>query len=350
MNQQQNQGAISTPVSTNRNSSVTSAVVSQYGNNSPLDSFSNASPNPKDFPSKRRKSNKKSHLTPTQTSASTFSQQGQRSKVTTTMWEDENTICYQVEANGVSVVRRADNDMINGTKLLNVTRMTRGRRDGILKAEKIRHVVKIGSMHLKGVWIPFERALVMAQREKIVDLLYPLFVRDIQSIIQQDASGKYQQPQPPVQQQRQPHMPLTQPNAVSVPTNQEDSSNLLMVLTHAGVVMQQQGNYDSNSQISDTNHKDQPNEGNHLQQHQQRQLGDNQQQGEHLIQQHQIDHQSLRKASADKSQEKLNHSAGEVTASSHSHNNANNSHSEDSSKHGDDQNASANTSSSNLKD
>lgn len=46
----------------------------------------------------------------------------------------------------------SDNHMINGTKLLNVAGMTRGRRDGILKSEKTRHVVKIGPMHLKGVW------------------------------------------------------------------------------------------------------------------------------------------------------------------------------------------------------
>lgn len=109
---------------------------------------------------------------------------GIRPRVTTTMWEDEKTLCYQVDANNVSVVRRADNNMINGTKLLNVAQMTRGRRDGILKLEKVRHVVKIGSMHLKGVWIPFERALAMAQRENIVDLLYPLFVRDIKRVIQ----------------------------------------------------------------------------------------------------------------------------------------------------------------------
>ena len=49
----------------------------------------------------------------------------------------------------------ADNHMINGTKLLNVAGMTRGRRDGILKSEKLRHVVKIGPMHLKGVWYVF---------------------------------------------------------------------------------------------------------------------------------------------------------------------------------------------------
>lgn len=122
---------------------------------------------------------------------------GSRPRVTTTMWEDEKTLCYQVDANNVSVVRRADNNMINGTKLLNVAHMTRGRRDGILKSEKVRDVVKIGSMHLKGVWIPFERALAMAQREGIVDLLYPLFVRDIKQVIQQ---GSTTQPQANPQQ------------------------------------------------------------------------------------------------------------------------------------------------------
>lgn len=54
------------------------------------------------------------------------------------------------------LMRRTDNHMINGTKLLNVAGMTRGRRDGILKSEKLRHVVKIGPMHLKGVWWDFK--------------------------------------------------------------------------------------------------------------------------------------------------------------------------------------------------
>ena len=90
--------------------------------------------------------------------------------------------------------------MINGTKLLNVAGMTRGRRDGILKSEKMRHVVKIGPMHLKGVWfvslkrsigfslltgfrIPFERALDFANKEKITELLYPLFVHNIGALL-----------------------------------------------------------------------------------------------------------------------------------------------------------------------
>ncbi|CAN6605605.1 hypothetical protein TRVA0_003S00298 [Trichomonascus vanleenenianus] len=104
-------------------------------------------------------------------------------RVTTTLWEDEGTLCFQVEARGVCVARREDNNMVNGTKLLNVAGMTRGRRDGILKTEKVRHVVKIGAMHLKGVWVPFERALAFANKEKITDLLYPLFVHDIKKLL-----------------------------------------------------------------------------------------------------------------------------------------------------------------------
>lgn len=108
---------------------------------------------------------------------------GMKPRVTATLWEDEGSLCFQVEARGICVARREDNHMINGTKLLNVAGMTRGRRDGILKSEKIRHVVKIGPMHLKGVWIPFERALDFANKEKITELLFPLFVHNIAALL-----------------------------------------------------------------------------------------------------------------------------------------------------------------------
>ncbi|KAG2171531.1 hypothetical protein INT43_008257 [Umbelopsis isabellina] len=99
-----------------------------------------------------------------------------RPKLSTHLWEDEGTICYQVDARSICVARRQDNDMINGTKLLNVVGMSRGKRDGILKNEKGRVVVKVGSMHLKGVWITFARAKALAGQYKIIDMLYPLFV------------------------------------------------------------------------------------------------------------------------------------------------------------------------------
>ncbi|KAJ5026852.1 hypothetical protein PSV08DRAFT_389873 [Bipolaris maydis] len=108
---------------------------------------------------------------------------GAKTRLTASFWEDEGSLCFQVEARGVCVARREDNHMINGTKLLSVAGLGRGRRDGILKSEKTRHVVKTGPMHLKGVWIPFERALALANKEKITELLYPLFVHDIKQLL-----------------------------------------------------------------------------------------------------------------------------------------------------------------------
>lgn len=113
---------------------------------------------------------------------------GGKPRVTTTYWEDEGTLCFQVEAKSICVTRREDNDMINGTKLLNVAGMSRGKRDGILKGEKVRSVVKVGAMHLKGVWIPFERALEFANKEHITDLLYPLFVANIKTFLYHPAN------------------------------------------------------------------------------------------------------------------------------------------------------------------
>lgn len=150
---------------------------------------------------------------------------GIKPRVTTTLWEDESTTCFQVEARGFCVARREDNDMINGTKLLNVAGMTRGRRDGLLKGERNRHVVKAGAMHLKGVWIPYDRALDFANKERIVDLLYPLFVTDIKSVLYHPSSSQdmrstqdgqpqvsSQVPQVSIQQQQPQHLPAQQPH------------------------------------------------------------------------------------------------------------------------------------------
>ncbi|KAJ1728909.1 hypothetical protein LPJ61_003788, partial [Coemansia biformis] len=101
-----------------------------------------------------------------------------RARLTTTLWEDEQTLVYQVDCRGICVARRHDDNMINGTKLLNVVGMSRGKRDGILKNEKGRRVVKVGPMHLKGVWIPFDRARFLAEQFKVYDVLFPIFQPD----------------------------------------------------------------------------------------------------------------------------------------------------------------------------
>ncbi|CEP12951.1 hypothetical protein [Parasitella parasitica] len=102
----------------------------------------------------------------------------QRPKFSTSFWEEEGTLCYQVDANNICVARRQDNDMINGTKLLNVAGLSRGKRDGILKNENARVVVKVGPMHLKGVWITFNRAKELAHQFKLTEILDPLLLDD----------------------------------------------------------------------------------------------------------------------------------------------------------------------------
>ncbi|KAK9454210.1 hypothetical protein V1511DRAFT_460930 [Dipodascopsis uninucleata] len=187
-----------------------------------------------------------------------FPPPGMKPRVTTTLWEDEGTLCFQVEAKGVCVARREDNDMVNGTKLLNVAGMTRGRRDGILKSEKQRHVVKVGAMHLKGVWIPYDRALDFANKEKIVDLLYPLFVADIKTFLYHPANyartaqvmaaaerrkqESYPQAQVQVhnQSQAQSQAPIAQNQSQTVQTSDDITSQ------HAQV--QNQGQSSPNSQ------------------------------------------------------------------------------------------------------
>ena len=100
-------------------------------------------------------------------------------RVTSTLWEDEESLCIQVETEGICVARCEDNHMINGKELLKVAGIPQDRRDNILKAEKTRHVIKTDPPHLKGVWILYERALELAVSEGVVDKLYPLFVHDI---------------------------------------------------------------------------------------------------------------------------------------------------------------------------
>jgi protein SOK2 len=104
-------------------------------------------------------------------------------RVTTAFWEDKGTLCFQVKVQKVCIARREDINMINGTRLLDVSRMSRGRCDGILKAQKHWIVVKVGAMNLKGVWISYEHAIALAKRESIVDALFSLFVVYIKSLL-----------------------------------------------------------------------------------------------------------------------------------------------------------------------
>ncbi|EEQ37500.1 putative transcriptional regulator [Clavispora lusitaniae] len=125
-----------------------------------------------------------SSLSPTLSMPKSNQRKISKPRITTIYWEAESTTCFQVKAGKVVVSRREKDDYVNGTKLLNVTGMSRGKRDGLLKTEKGRIVVRNGPMNLKGVWIPFHRASEIARNEGVDQLLYPLFVSNIREFYQ----------------------------------------------------------------------------------------------------------------------------------------------------------------------
>ncbi|KAL2918929.1 hypothetical protein HK105_201763 [Polyrhizophydium stewartii] len=96
---------------------------------------------------------------------------GQAPRFYTYLWEEQHTLVYQVEVDGFAIARRADNSMVNGTKLLNLAGLTRGKRDGLLKNVRGRQVVKIGPMHIKGVWVPLRKARELADQFAVAGLL-----------------------------------------------------------------------------------------------------------------------------------------------------------------------------------
>jgi len=111
-------------------------------------------------------------------------------------WEDKNTFVFQLKVGTLTLSRRIDNHTVNGTKLLNIGGLTRGRRDGILKNEKERNVIKHGPLNLKGVWIPLSRARLITEKHKITPEINIILEDDPSKYLDEDSQmelkGKYE--------------------------------------------------------------------------------------------------------------------------------------------------------------
>lgn len=106
--------------------------------------------------------------------------------VSATLWEEEGTLLFHVTTgDGLKMIRREDNHMINGSKLLDaVPGMSHDKKNKILEDEKVKHaVLEAPSYDLLGTWIPFDRALDLANREGITELLYPIFVNNLGALL-----------------------------------------------------------------------------------------------------------------------------------------------------------------------
>lgn len=108
---------------------------------------------------------------------------GYKFRMTVSKWQDERTYCFQVAVRGTIVACHEDDHMINASRLLVVANITRSRRDELLKSEPTLHIHRNDVPHLRGTWMPFERALELANRLNITPLLYPLFVYEIIALL-----------------------------------------------------------------------------------------------------------------------------------------------------------------------
>ncbi|ORY55552.1 transcription regulator HTH, apses-type DNA-binding domain-containing protein, partial [Leucosporidium creatinivorum] len=103
--------------------------------------------------------------------------------VTAMMWDDEGVLCYTVLVGDNLIAERADNGWVNSTKMLNIIGLSRGKRDGLLKHEEQRLVIRRGSKQLKGVWLPLPRARHLAESQGITNDIYPILEDNIEPFL-----------------------------------------------------------------------------------------------------------------------------------------------------------------------
>ena len=156
---------------------------------------------------------------------------GMKPRVTATLWEDEGSLCFQIEAKGVCVARRegtvphlhayarsaaARHGLCTETDIICLDRQPYDQRDEALErcrndtrssrrytqkredAPRCKDWSNASQRRLVGPFscvsrsstltltvdrIPYERALDFANREKITELLYPLFVHNIGALL-----------------------------------------------------------------------------------------------------------------------------------------------------------------------
>lgn len=102
-------------------------------------------------------------------------------------WLEQEVHCYRLEIGDHKVCRRQDTHFINASKLIKLSSITRGRRDAILRAEKVKYTVRKDQIDFRGVWVPFERARYLAVLVGIYDQVQDLFSYDMECVYQMQA-------------------------------------------------------------------------------------------------------------------------------------------------------------------
>lgn len=89
---------------------------------------------------------------------------------------------YEMEVNGVAVMRRRTDSHLNATQILKVAGLDKGKRTKILEKEiqtGVHEKVQGGYGKYQGTWISFERGVQVCRQYGVEDLLRPLLTYDM---------------------------------------------------------------------------------------------------------------------------------------------------------------------------
>ncbi|KAI0394167.1 apses-domain-containing protein [Xylariaceae sp. FL0594] len=89
---------------------------------------------------------------------------------------------YEMEVNGIAVMRRRSDSWLNATQILKVARIDKGKRTKILEKEiqtGQHEKVQGGYGKYQGTWICFERGVEVCQQYHVDDILLPLLTYDM---------------------------------------------------------------------------------------------------------------------------------------------------------------------------
>ncbi|BGP47665.1 transcriptional regulator swi6 [Rhodotorula kratochvilovae] len=155
---------------------------------------------------------------------------------------------YEMMVRGIGVMRRRADSWLNATQILKVAGVDKGKRTKILEkdiAQGVHEKVQGGYGRYQGTWIPFERAVELANAFGVSHLLAPLFdytappppvslggAAPPPAIVNPYGPPQPQLPPPPAMQQ---HMPAPQPQP-----HPQDASAILHQARQQGLLPQAQ--------------------------------------------------------------------------------------------------------------
>jgi hypothetical protein len=102
---------------------------------------------------------------------------------------------FELQVNGVAVMRRRHDSSLNATQILKVAGVEKSKRTKVLEKEILpgaHEKVQGGYGKYQGTWIPFDRAVALCKQYHVYDVLLPLLQFDETNVGMENTPTKEQ--------------------------------------------------------------------------------------------------------------------------------------------------------------